>query len=137
MKGYLVLPGLWLAIGLVLTAPAGAAEIMKHSGSIVSIADDATTFRLAEVGPWRVRDGVTVLTYRTITLTPETVFAGITRVDKAPSGFAGDFVQTPLGFEDLYLNDHVTVECRHEGTRLIALKVVVTNWPAPDTGGPR
>lgn len=49
---------------------------MKHSGSIVAVADDATTFVLAEVGPWQMHDGATAITYRTITVTPETIAYG-------------------------------------------------------------
>ena len=113
-----------------LTASAGAADTLKHSGSIVSIAEDAKTFVLAEVGPWQVRDGATVITYRTITLAPETEFAIVARADAAPSGFKGDFVETRLGPEGVYLNDYVTIDCRHEGKRLVALKITVIEVPA-------
>ena len=121
-----------LAILLALTASASAAESVKHSGSIVSIAEDARTFVLAEVGPWQVRKGATVITYRTITLAPETEFAIVARA-AAPSDFAGDFVESRLGPEDVYLNDYVTVDCRHEAKRLVALKITVTE-PAGDNG---
>ena len=123
-----------LAILLGLTASASAEESVKHSGSIVSIADDARTFVLAEVGPWQVRKGATVITYRTITLAPGTEFAIVARA-AAPSDVAGDFVESRLGPEDVYLNDYVTVDCRHEGKRLLALKITVTELPAGDNGG--
>ena len=126
-----------LAMLLGLAAPASAEERMKHSGSIVFIAEDARSFVLAEVGPWQVRDGATVITHRTITVTPETEFAYVVRADPAPSGFLGDFVEAPLGPEAVYLDDYVTVDCRHEGKRLVALKITVTEVPAGDTGGPR
>jgi hypothetical protein len=115
---------------LGLAAPAGAGEVMKHSGRITSISDGAGTFVLAEVGPWRVRDGATVITNRTITLVPETRYAVVARADAAPSGYAGDFVETSVGPEKVYLGDSVTVECLHEGTRLVALKITVTDMPA-------
>ena len=67
-----------------------------------------------------MRQGETVITYRTITLAPETEFAIVARADTAPTGFPGDFVETRLGPEGVYLNDHVTVDCRHEGKRLVA-----------------
>lgn len=119
---------------LALTASASAEEIVRHSGSIVAIADDARTFVLAEVGPWQVRTGATVTTYRTITLMPETQFAIVGRLDDAPSGFPGDFVETPLGPEAVYLNDYVTVECRHEGKRLLALKITVAELVDAESG---
>lgn len=124
-----------LVILLGLTASASAEESVKHSGSIVSIAEDARTFVLAEVGPWQTRSGATVITYRTITLAPETEFAIVARADAAPSGFPGDFVETALGPEAVYLNDYVTVDCHHAGQRLIALKITVTEPSADDAGG--
>ena len=117
---------------LGLTASASAEQTLKHSGSIVSVAENAKTFVLAEVGPWRVRKGATVITYRTIALTPETEFAIVARAT-APGGFAGDLVESRLGPEDVYVNDYVTVDCRHEGKRLVALKITVTE-PAGDNG---
>jgi len=123
-----------LVVLLALAASAHAGEAMKHSGSIFSIAEDARTFVLAEVGPWQVRQGETVITYRTITLAPETEFAIVARADAAPTGFPGDFVETRLGPEGVYMNDHVTVDCRHEGKRLMALKIVVIEPVGVETG---
>lgn len=120
---------------LTLTGTVSAGEIVKHSGAIVAIADDARTFVLAEVGPWQLRDGVTVVTNRTITLLPGTTFAMVDRVDDAPSGFPGDFIEVPLGPEAVYLNDYVIVECRHEGTKMYALKITVTKVPEADPAG--
>jgi len=114
-----------LSVVLMLAAPAAAAEIEQHSGRIVSIADDARTFVLAEVGPWQVRNGATVVTYRTIEVAPETRFAIVARFDAAPSGFRGDWVEFEIGPERVYLNDQVTVDCRHEGKRPVALKITV------------
>lgn len=131
---FLILPGLILP---ALTASASAGERMKHSGTIVSIAADVKTFVLAEVGPWQVRKGATVITYQTITLAPATEYAIAARTDQAPSGFPGDFVETPIGPESVYLHDYITVDCRHEGKRLIALRITVTEVPAGDTEGSR
>jgi hypothetical protein len=116
---------------LAVDAPAWGAHVERHSGSIESIPDDARTFVLAEVGPWQVQNGETVLTRRAITLTPETKFAIVKRVDNAPSGFRGDWVEFEIGPERVYLNDQITVECRHEGKRLIAVKITVVEMPEP------
>jgi hypothetical protein len=135
--------GLRAAIVVILVglaASAGAAETMKHSGSIFAIGDDATTFVLAEVGPWEVRGGATVITYRTITVTPETRFAIVGRDADTASGFPGEFLEMPLGPDGIYLNDYVTIDCLHDGTRMIALKITVTEvFPSVDTpiGTPR
>jgi hypothetical protein len=120
-----------LVMLLALAAPSSAAEVERHSGSIVSIPDDARTFVLAEVGPWQLRDGETVLTRRTIELTPGTKYAIVARIDAAPSGFRGDWVEFEIGPERVYLYDQVTVECRHEGKRLVALKITVIEVPQP------
>lgn len=120
-----------LVILLGLTAAAGTEERVKHSGSIVSIAEDGSTFVLAEVGPWRVRTGATAISRRTITLAPETGLAIVARDEMPPSGFHGDFVETRLGLDGLYLNDYVTVDCRREGQRMIALRITVSEpWVA-------
>lgn len=127
-----------LVILLGLTAAASAGERVRHSGSIVAIAEDARTFVLAEVGPWRTRDGATVITYRTITVAPETEFAIVARDDAPPSGFPGDFIETRLGPDGVYLNDYVTVDCRHEGQRMIALKITVSEpWVDDAMSGTR
>jgi len=116
---------------LVLTGSAAAEEVMKHSGSIVAIADDAQTFVLAEVGPWQRRQGATVITYRTITLLPQTQFTFVGRVDEGNGGFPGNFVEAPLEPDAVYLHDYVTVECRHEGARLLALRITVIEGDEP------
>jgi hypothetical protein len=124
-------------IGVFLLGIVGSAdadERMKHSGTIVSIAKDRTTFVLAEIGPWRVRGGATVITYRTIEIRRGTRFAIVSRFDDG--GTRGDFVELELEPEGVYVDDYVTVDCRHEGTRMLALKVTVTEaLPALETGG--
>lgn len=125
-----------VAVLLAVTASASADELgTRHSGTIVAIADDARTFVLAEVGPWQVRKGAMVITNRTITQTPETQYAMMGRADDAPSGFPSDFVEIVLGPESVYLNDYVTVECRHEGKRLLAVKITVAELAAEDENG--
>lgn len=120
---------------LALVGSAGAGELVKHSGVIVHIADDGRSFVLAEVGSWQVKEGRTVTTRQTIRLLPDTKFVIVGRVADAPTGFAGDFIEVPLTAEEVYLNDYVTVECRHEGRAMLALKITVTELPDADTGG--
>ena len=124
------------AVLLALSASASTEDIVtKHSGVIVAIPDDARSFVLAEVGPWQVRNGATVVTYRAITLMPATQFAMMGRAHDAPSGYPGDFVEVVLGPEAVYLNDYVTVECRHEGKRLLAVKITVAELAAENESG--
>ena len=107
---------------------------MKHSGTIVSIAGDGQSFVLAEVGRWQGRDGRTVLTHLTISLTPGTQLSLVSRSAHAASGFPGDFVETPVPRLWLDVGDHVTVDCLHDGSRLVALKIGVMELPALDEG---
>ena len=86
-------------------------------------------FKLAEVGPWQVRDGTTVITRETIALTAQTELAIAFRAEDAGDGFAGEFVEAPLGRAGVYVDDYVTIECRHEGARMVALKITVTDLP--------
>lgn len=115
-----------------LAAPATTGERLKHSGTIVSIDEAAATFVLAEVGRWEKRG--TLVSYRTIVITPATGFAIVARADVPPSGFVGDFVELAIERGGLYPDDFVTVDCAHEGNRLVALKVTVTELPVPEIG---
>jgi hypothetical protein len=117
---------------LALAEAAGAQRLERHSGVIADANERAGTLLLAEVGPWRVRDGRTVITYRTIAFTPATEFALAFRAEHPDGGFTGDFIETPLEPWAVYVGDHVTIECRQEGKRLVAVKMTVTDLPGAD-----
>jgi hypothetical protein len=117
---------------LAIVEAAGAQPLEKHSGVIADANGSAGTLVLAELGPWRVRDGRTVITYRTIAFTPATEFALAFRAEHPDSGFSGAFIETPLEPWAVYVGDHVTIECRHEGKRLVAVKMTVTDLPGAD-----
>ncbi len=120
----------WLATVLLVTGVAGAVtadQLPRHSGTVMTTDAAANTFVLAEVGPWRLSRGETVITRRDIVVTPETEFFLVHRADQAPSGFARDFVVESLILWGVGGGDFVTVECRHEGERMIATKVYVVD----------
>jgi hypothetical protein len=121
-----------LIVTLAIAGSALGADVVKHSGTIVAIAPDATTFVLAEVGRSQGASARPVITRRTIALAPDTKFAIVRRAVTAPDGLPGEFVETPAGPEDVWLNNHVTVECRREGTRLVASKITVPAIPSGD-----
>jgi hypothetical protein len=127
----------WLAVVASLIAAPGfagvgaAEERMKHSGSVVAIDEAAGTLVLAEIGPWTVRDGKTVITYRTITMTPETRFAIVGRDYATIDGWPGEFLEGTLPAGGIYVDDYVTVDCVHVGTQQIALKITVTEVAEP------
>lgn len=115
-----------LAVSLVLVAaasqPSVAAESVKHSGTILEMDAGRGRLVLEEVGPWQVRDGVTQVIRRTIVLTAATRFAIALRAN-APDGFAGAFVEGTLDPAALEVGDLITAECRHDGRRIVALKI--------------
>ena len=127
----------WIAVVASLVAALGfagagaAEERMKHSGTIVAIDEAARTIVLAEIGPWTVRDGKTVVTYRTITVTPETEFSIVGREYATFDGWPGEFLEGVLPSGAIHVDDFVTVDCLHKGTRQIALKVTVTEVEEP------
>lgn len=129
LRALTVVAALGAVVGFVDRAD--AQERMKHSGSIVAIDEKAGTIVLAEIGPWTVRQGKTVVTYRTITVTPDTALAIVGRDYATLDAFPGEFVEGALESDELYLNDYVTIDCLHEGRRQIALKITVTEVAEP------
>lgn len=117
----LITVSLLIAVALPVAV---AADTQRHSGTVVSIDPPRGVMVLDEVGPWRIKEGQTVLTRRTITLTPTTTFAVYIRAD-VPGGFARDFLKVALDPEDVVPGDFVTVDCLHEGDRLVARSVSV------------
>jgi len=117
---------IWTVLLLTVAgAPfAAGAEEIRHSGTVLAVNRDAGTFTLGEVGPWRVEQGVLQITRRTISVTPDTEFVLAKRAKEGVK-YPGDFVEERLDPWNVAVGDFVTVECRHEGKRLIALKIAV------------
>ena len=106
----------------VAAAPAGG----RHSG-VVSLLDPVRGVMIVdEVGPWGVENGRTVTTRLTIELTPDTQVNTFIRVT-VPDRFTGDFIEVALDAADVIPGDIVTVDCRHEDDRLIAVTVTVAS----------
>lgn len=118
-------------LSIVAGAAPAASEGVRHSGTIISIDRDAGAITLGEIGPWLVRQGETVITRRTMTITGETAFVRIERMPEPPSGFHGDFVERGVERWAVRLGDFVTVETTREGQRLVATRVAVVVVPAP------
>jgi hypothetical protein len=115
---------LFVLFSAIATAPADAARTVRHSGTVAAIDPDRGVLVLDEVGPWRVERGETVVTRRTISLTPSTKYDLFMRVD-APGAFAGDFIEVILDVDHVAPGDFVTVEGVREGGRLVARTVTV------------
>ena len=114
-----------LALAMLLAVSGGeAARTTAYSGTVVAIDPEVGVLTFDEVGPWRVAQGWTLVTRRTVTITPDTSFNTFIRVN-APGGFAGDFLEVALDAEDVTNGDFVTAECVAERGRLIAVRVTL------------
>jgi hypothetical protein len=113
---------------LMLAAPAvsGAADARSttHSGTIASIDSAGGVLLLDEVGPWRVEQGRTVLTRRTVVLTPDTKFNIFIRAN-VPGGFPDDFLEVALDADSVTPGDFATVESVRRRGRLVAVRVTL------------
>jgi hypothetical protein len=121
-----------VALLSIATRPAEATADVKHSGTILAVDRQSGVLTLAEVGPWRVVDGTTQVTRRTIKLTPSTQYSVFMRVN-APGQFGGDFIEVPLEVTDLSVGDFVTVDCVTQHGQLIALRVSMADPGEPAT----
>jgi hypothetical protein len=118
-----------LLLALVLaTGPVApvsdAANTAKHSGTVAAIDPQGGVMIMEEIGPWRVEQGTTVVTRRTISLTPATKVNTFIRVD-VPGRFAGDFLEVELAAEDITPGDFATAECVRQRGRLVAVRVTL------------
>lgn len=114
-----------LALGAAtLTSAADATRTSTYSGAVVTIDPQGGVMILDEVGPWQVKEGQTVVTRRTIGLTPATIINTFIRVN-VPGRFGGDFIEVPLDAADVTPGDFATAECRMERGRLVAVRVTL------------
>ena len=119
--------GFVVALLVVLALPLWAGETTNISGTIVALNKEAGTIVVGEVGPWRVKEGATEITPRTVAVTAGTEFKQVKRAAGAgPTGWVGEFVEVAIGPWELKKGDFVTVQIRHEEQRLTALKVAVS-----------
>lgn len=117
-------------VSIVAGATPAGADGARHSGTVITVDRDAGALVLGEVGPWLVRQGETVITRRTVTVTGDTTFVRIERRPETPSGFPGDFVELGAERWAVQSGDFVTVETTRDGSRLVATRVAVVVIPA-------
>ena len=82
----------------------------KYSGTVLSVDRSAGVVVVGDMGPWRIKDGVTQVDRRTIAVAPSTEFVSVRRASgPAPSGWVGDFVESVLPGWQVKPGDWVTV----------------------------
>ncbi len=103
-----------------------------HSGRIEAIDKTTGSLVVGEVGPWRVKEGKTEITRRTIVVTSSTEWVRLGRSEGAgPSGWAGEAIETSITPWDVKAGDVVTVRVRRDSGRLIAIRVSVATPDRP------
>lgn len=118
-----LLLALVLAAGPVASV-SDAANTTTHSGTVAAIDPQGGVLIIEEVGPWRLEQGTTVVTRRTISLTSQTKVNTFMRVD-VPGRFGGDFLEVELAAEDISPGDFATAECVRQRGRLVAVRVTL------------
>ena len=106
--------------------PGGSSDAgqAKYSGTVVAVDRAAHTIAVEGMGPWRVKDGVTQLERRTIGVAASTEFVRLKRATgAAPSGWAGDFVESALPEWQVKPGDWVTVTAKADGARMTAARI--------------
>jgi hypothetical protein len=122
-----------LASAIVLVAagqPVVAEQMVKYSGTVLAIDVAHGQLVLEEVGPWR--EGVAQRTRRTIALMPETEYAIGLRANP-PGGFPGEFIEGPLHPTDIEVGDMITVLCRKDGHRPVAIKIIFADTQSSES----
>ena len=115
-----------LVIVTTLALTIGTAWASDHSGTVATVDPDKSTIVLEEIGPWHVKDGKTEITRQTIVVAPSAQFVMSKRTrEPGPAGWAGAFVEVPLGAWTVKPGDFVTVHVEQAGNRATATKITV------------
>lgn len=115
-----------LAIVATLALTLGTAWASDHSGTVMAVDPEKGILVIGEIGPWRVKDGKTEITRRTVVVEPSTLFVMVKRSpEPGPSGWPGEFVEVPLGAWAVKAGDFVTVQVEQKGERRTATKIAV------------
>jgi hypothetical protein len=123
---------IWIAA--LLVAPIVAAAVAgrsdageaKYSGTVASVDRTAGTIVVEGMGPWRVKEGVTQVERRTIAVTSSTGLVSVKRTTGvAPSGWAGDYVESALPEWQVKPGDWVTVVLKPDAGRPTASRIDV------------
>jgi hypothetical protein len=118
-------------VGLVLLSLAGPGwaqgTATRHSGTVAAVDRAAGTITIEAIGPWRVKDGQTVITRFTVKPDGSTVWTRARRAAGAgSSGWDGEFIEVPQDAWGLKPGEYATVELQRVGKRQVAARVTVS-----------
>ena len=98
----------------------------RYSGTVLAVDRSAGAIVVGDMGPWRLKDGVTQIEPRTIAVTPATEFVSVMRASGvAPSGWVGDFVESVLPGGRVKPGDWVTVVVKADARRPTAIRIYI------------
>jgi hypothetical protein len=87
----------------------------------------AGTITIEAIGPWRVKDGQTVITRFTVKPDGSTAWTRARRATGAgPSGWDGEFMEVPQDAWGLKPGEYATVELQPAGKGQVATRVTVS-----------
>jgi hypothetical protein len=98
----------------------------RYSGMVLSVDRSAGVMVVEDMGPWRIKDGVTQVGRRTVEVTASTEFVSVKRASgPAASGWVGDFVERALPGWHVKPGDWVTVIVKTGDKRPTAVRISV------------
>jgi len=104
----------------------GDAQERRYSGTVLAVDRTAGAIIVGDMGPWRVKDGVTRVEPRTIAVTPSTELVRVRRTSGvAPSGWVGDFVESVLPGGQVKPGDWITVVVKADARRPTAIRIYI------------
>jgi len=115
---------------LILGGPGWAQGApVRQSGIVAAVDRSAGTITIESVGPWQVRDGLTVTTRVTVKPEALTAWARARRAQGAgPSGWEGEFIEVPQGAWEVKTGEYVTIQLDRAGDRQVATRVTVSEF---------
>ncbi len=110
----------------LLPLPVGAADLQRHSGTVVAIEGTRGILTIAEMGPW-APDRDSPVIDRELRLTPD---LAVKLIERAPDGvgddgWRGGFTETPITVSALQAGDYVTVGTRRRGGEVVVESIEV------------
>ncbi len=118
---------------LLLPRPVGAADLLRHSGTLVAIEDARGLLKLEEMGPW-TGELESTITRRELRLAPDLEVKLIKRDHDGTGedGWRGGFAVTPIAVSALRTGDYITVGTRRRGDDVVVELIEVVR---PELGG--
>lgn len=121
--------GAGLSVALLASTTAGwaASDRVGYAGDVLAVDRSAGRIVVGDMGPL-LGNGNSEVTRRSIQVTPATEFVMVTRATGvAPSGWAGDYLETRLPAWDVKPGDFVSVTVKPDPSGPEAVKVTVVD----------